>query len=75
MVFIKSLGDLDTVGSEFNQDEFEIPVNRDPNLRGKNKNKIDMTCVILIRALRYKLFFVKALTKRLRKLTIITKRL
>jgi len=27
------------------------------------------------RALRYKLFFVKALTKRLRKLTIITKRL
>jgi hypothetical protein len=29
----------------------------------------------LDRALRYKLFFVKALTKRLRKLTIITKRL
>ncbi len=48
MVFIKSLGDLDTVGSEFNQDDFEIPVNRDPNLRGKNKHKIDMTCVILM---------------------------
>jgi len=30
---------------------------------------------IEFRALRYKLFFVKALTKRLRKLTIITKRL
>jgi hypothetical protein len=31
--------------------------------------------VVATRALRYKLFFVKALTKQLRKLTIITKRL
>jgi len=30
---------------------------------------------LITRALRYKLFFVKALTKRLRKLTILTKRL
>jgi len=33
----------------------------------------NQTCLIVSdRALRYKLFFVKALTKRLRKLTIIT---
>jgi len=43
--------------------------------RYESFEEYSMARVAQFRALRYKLFFVKALTKRLRKLTIITKRL
>jgi hypothetical protein len=39
-----------------------------------NFQNLNLTWILYCRALRYKLFFIKALTKRLRKLTIITKR-